>query len=223
MIEVADAIAITAGAVAALDWLAVAKEWRRLEYGAKPLVMILLMTWVVVLRLGGGDRSTFGDLPWPLLGALAFSLVGDIFLMLPKDRFLLGLGAFFVAHLWLIVAFAALGDGDAGLGLLGAALVVALLLGTVGRSIVRGAAARSARLRGPVVAYMMVIAAMALVAFWTGRLPIVLGAVLFVTSDTILGFTRFVRPVAFGRVGVMITYHLAQGLFAWSAVLPPAT
>ena len=36
---------------------------------------------------------------------LLFSLAGDIFLMLPRDRFIFGLGSFLMAHIVYIIAF----------------------------------------------------------------------------------------------------------------------
>lgn len=43
--------------------------------------------------------------------ALLFSLLGDIFLMLPRERFLAGLGAFLLAHL--AYGWGFLGSGQA--------------------------------------------------------------------------------------------------------------
>jgi uncharacterized membrane protein YhhN len=42
------------------------------------------------------------------------------------------------------------------------------------------------------------------------------GAVLFLISDTLLAWNRFVRPVRFGSLGVHVTYHVAQGLLVLS-------
>jgi hypothetical protein len=40
--------------------------------------------------------------------------------------------------------------------------------------------------------------------------------VLFLVSDTVLEWNRFVRPVRSGPVAVHITYHQAQGLLVLS-------
>ena len=42
---------------AAVEWLAVAKGWRKVEYLAKPGVMAFLFGW---LWLAGGDRKSVG-------------------------------------------------------------------------------------------------------------------------------------------------------------------
>jgi uncharacterized membrane protein YhhN len=75
-----------------IDWFAVAKQWKSLEFIAKPAVIIILIAW---LALFAGIQ---GNLIWFLL-SLVFSIFGDIFLMLPKDRFIFGLIAFLLAHL----------------------------------------------------------------------------------------------------------------------------
>src|SRR5437016_14122422 len=90
-----DAPALVAfGVFALLDWLAVSRRIRALEYVAKPATLLALLAYAAF-----GHAS-----PW-LVAALAFSLLGDIFLMLPADLFLAGLAAFLIAHLAYIGAF----------------------------------------------------------------------------------------------------------------------
>jgi hypothetical protein len=36
------------------------------------------------------------------------------------------------------------------------------------------------------------------------------GAGLFYVSDALIGWTKFVKPYAWGSVAIMVTYHLAQ-------------
>ena len=91
-----DAAALVAfGVFALLDWLAVSRGIRALEYVAKPATLLALLAYAAF-----GHAS-----PW-LVAALVFSLLGDIFLMLPADLFLAGLAAFLIAHLAYIGAFA---------------------------------------------------------------------------------------------------------------------
>ena len=85
---------------AVLDWRAVAREDIRGEHVFKPLTLALLIGAALFLR---GDVD---GLRWALtLGALGFSLVGDVFLMLRPQRFVAGLGSFLVAHLAYVGAF----------------------------------------------------------------------------------------------------------------------
>jgi alkenylglycerophosphocholine hydrolase len=46
----------------------------------------------------------------------------------------------------------------------------------------------------------------------------ILGAVLFLASDSVLAWDKFVRPLAHGHLVVMITYHLAQTALVVSLV-----
>ena len=77
--------------IAILDWVAVARRLRWLEYLAKPGVMIALFAWM--LSTTGIEAALL-----PFAVGIAFSLLGDVMLMLPKEQFILGLVGFFLAH-----------------------------------------------------------------------------------------------------------------------------
>ncbi len=90
---------IAALGFAALEALALWKKWTRLEYLAKPAVMIVLLLWLWTTTGLGGAALWFG------LGIL-LSLTGDILLMISLDRlFLAGLIAFLLAHLAYLIGF----------------------------------------------------------------------------------------------------------------------
>ena len=74
-----------AGVAAAADWAAVAAGNKRVEYVAKPLAMAALVAVAVALDPSDESRRTW----FVLAGVL--SLAGDVFLMLPRDRFVAGL------------------------------------------------------------------------------------------------------------------------------------
>jgi uncharacterized membrane protein YhhN len=176
------------------------------ELWAKPAVMVAL--GAVALALGAAD-TTSGR--W-VLAALAFGLVGDLALLGDSEaRFLAGLGAFLVGHLAWVAAFVASGLEEPVLAVVGLVVVVVALV--LGRAIVPGAHREGgAALAAPVVAYMAVIAAMALTGWATGLLLVGLGAGLFVVSDTVLGLGRFGHERPLTRPVVMVTYHGAQML-----------
>lgn len=199
---------------ALLDWYAVARGDRRLEAWAKPATLVSLV--VVALVLGAAD-STEGR--W-LLVALAFGLLGDVFLLGGSAaRFQAGLAAFLVGHLAYLVCFAVLGlDRPAwawvGAGLAGVALVAA-----------RGVLPATYRTDGlplalPVAVYMLVISAMLVVAWATGDLLVGLGATVFVASDATLAVNRFVRPLPRADLLVMVTYHVGQALIVLGVLTP---
>ena len=198
--------------IAALDWLAVHRRWVRLEQVAKPLFMVALGWLALTMGAAGHDIGRY------LLVALGFSLVGDIFLLGGRDVDLSGgLVAFLVAHIAFVLAFLTLGF-HLWWALVG--LVIAAPLGmTAGRRIVRGAARRGGVALGAgVTAYIMVAGSMVVAASGTARPLVLLGALAFLFSDTLLALDRFVGPRANARVLVIVTYHLAQVLMVVGAL-----
>ena len=183
-------LAFTAAAV--LDWWAVANDRKPVEWIAKPAALAFLLLWAM---LSPGAS-------WVLLGALAFSLLGDVYLMLPANLFAAGLGAFLIGHLFYIA------DLDAPLvwRLVWSAAVIAASA-PVARRIV-GAAPGS--LRGAVVAYMLVIGVMVGSAIASGSLVAAAGALLFMLSDSMIAWNRFVAPFEGARVAIIVTYHVGQ-------------
>ena len=62
---------------------------------------------------------------------------------------------------------------------------------------------------------MAVISAMLATALATGNVLAAAGAVLFVASDSMIAWDRFVHPFERAPVAIMVTYHLGQaGLVA---------
>jgi uncharacterized membrane protein YhhN len=200
-----------AALVGALDWWAVTTGRRTTEYVAKPATILLLLAVVLALRPAPGATR-----PWFVL-ALLFSCAGDVFLMLPRDRFVFGLGAFLLAHVAYVVGFLAGGvaPGPAVLGLVVAgtvAVVLELRLMGALRESGRG------RLVGPVLLYGMVITLMVGAAFGSARWPAVVGALLFFASDGMIAISRFLRDFRMARTAIMITYHLGQAGLVLSLV-----
>jgi uncharacterized membrane protein YhhN len=204
--------AVAFALIAALDWLAVYRRWARVERVAKPLVMVALAA--VALTMGAADH-TAGRF---VLMALFFSLVGDIFLLRTASvDFFGGLLAFLLGHLAYVFAFLILGFQQ-WWALVG--LLVAASLGlTSGRRIVRSAAREGgAALGAGVTAYLLVISAMVVTASGTGRPLVLLGALAFMISDTVLAMDRFVGPRANARMVVIVTYHLGQAMMVIGAL-----
>ena len=184
---------------AVVDWIAVARESQPLEWVAKPATLALLLLWAAC-----GPAAS-----WPLLAALAFSLLGDVYLMLPADLFLPGLLAFLIGHLAYIAAFDAtpLSRGIWFVVVLAASAPLSLRL-------LR--AAPDAALRVAVGIYMLVIALMVGSAIGSGSLVAATGAVLFMASDSMIAFNRFVAPFAGARVAIIVTSPLGQILLVWA-------
>jgi uncharacterized membrane protein YhhN len=207
--------------VAIADWVAVATQRKTLEYFAKPGVMLVLLVWL-------WQASGFsGSLIWFGLG-LVFSMAGDIFLMLPRERFIAGLVAFLLAHVAYVVGF---NQTPTAFNLAGfvLAVLVTLVFLRVYRRIAAGLdASGQAALKTPVLIYSLVISVMLLSALltlaadtWQAGAAILVsaGALLFFLSDTLLAWNKFVTPIKWGRLAVIITYHLGQILITVGAAL----
>jgi len=185
---------------------------QRQVYLFKPLATLLILALALAL-----PQPVSGHYRWAVAAGLLFSTAGDIFLMLPRDRFIFGLASFLVAHLCYVAAFST----DVAFGtapgwwlpylFVGGAIVVVLWPGL------------KAALRGPVVVYVAVIAVMAgqAAARWDAlfsgaALLALAGATLFVVSDAVLAIDRFRRPFAAARGVTLATYYSAQWLIALS-------
>jgi uncharacterized membrane protein YhhN len=189
--------------VAAADWHAVHRGIRPLEYVCKPLTMVALFATALALDVDDPTARTW------FLVAIALCLVGDVFLMLPQDLFVQGLGAFLLGHVAYIVGMHV--DGvDAGRLVVGAVLVVAALA-VLGTRILRGVrAGPEPALAGPVLAYMVVISTMVATAIGTGHPAAIVGSASFYASDALIAWNRFLHETPYARVSIMVTYHLAQ-------------
>lgn len=197
-----------------LDWAAVARGWYRFKYVTKPLALLALIGW---FSWAGGWNTP--QLIWFGI-ALVASLAGDVFLMVPRNLFMGGLVAFWVAHLAFIVGFnPTLPPFTWVSGVL--ALGVIYNAGEQFRDLrpaVRSHS-RSKCLNWGVVVYGVTITLMLLSALYTLLRPewklfpaalVALGGLLFYLSDSMLAIDRFVNPIRNGRLWVRITYHLGQ-------------
>ena len=193
-------IALLATFVAAIaNWSTRIRPNETLETISKPATTILVI-WVAIAADGPRSATILAVI------GLVFCLIGDVALLDVIDKFVVGLAAFLVGHVVFIAMFATLHLDRPLWGI--AALVVLVPHGAIiGRRIVAGAAAQDGALKLPVVAYLFVITAMAVVAVMTGRWWAVAGAALFVASDTVLGWRAFVTEKKWMAITVMVTYH----------------
>jgi uncharacterized membrane protein YhhN len=183
-------------------------------YLFKPLTttLILLLAWQQPNPITPFYR-------YAIVGGLALSLLGDVWLMLPTDRFLQGLVSFLLAHLFYIAAFAAQSNFSS--------LWSLLPFLVYGVFILRWLWPTLGKLKGPVMLYMAVILIMGWQAWgqWqqTGQLRALwalCGALLFILSDSVLAFDHFRQRFPAARFVVLSTYYLAQLLIAASVGKP---
>ncbi|HET7379922.1 MAG TPA: lysoplasmalogenase [Gaiellales bacterium] len=202
-------LALTA-AIAVVDWIAVVHDSTRLEYAAKPLVMVgLILVALALTPVSNVER-------WFFVGALALGLVSDVFLMLPGDLLLPGLVAALVEHIAYIAGFRAR-TLDVTWLVIGA--IIALASAAVFVPIYyRALRRKQPKLVAPVLAYVAVFVVMVTSAGGTGSLVALAGALLFYYSDALLGWYRFVGPLSWGRPANIVAYHAGQALLVLSLV-----
>ena len=180
-------------------------------YFFKPFTMILIIM-IPILR-GEGFSLLLGLITTGLI----FSLLGDVFLMLPDDRFLAGLVAFLIAHLFYILGFLV----DQGTPIYWPILPVFGLAGLAIWFLNDG----FGKLKYPAYAYVGVISSMVWLAWsrWIsgGQIHHLLafcGAGLFMMSDLILSVNRFKIRFKAARAVELATYYAGQWLIAMSVI-----
>ena len=203
------ALAAISGALLTTD--ASGAGWQWLHWIGKPLTTasIFAVAWRARPPLSMRYRR------WICTG-IAFSLLGDVLLMLPQDLFVPGLLAFLLGHLCFIVAFLA----DSRFGTAPTWLLASLGYGAVNLYLLWDSI--GAALRVPVIVYVMVLTSMGGQALGRAQTfarrgdahagsarRAAVGAMLFMLSDTLLAWNRFHAAIPFASLWVLSTYYLA--------------
>ena len=198
--------------VTAADIYAIVSGTAEFRYITKPLLMPLL---TLAYILGHDRKNIYSRL---MISGLFFSWLGDIFLM-PEDNdgiyFIVGLSCFLTTHILYIFYFLKIWSAEKSffrqypfllwlVGIYGAGLLY-LLWPYLGE------------LKIPVSVYAVIICSMLIMALWQlKRIPwniagyFILGAGLFVISDSILAINKFRQPLPFAGILIMATYVAAQ-------------
>ena len=189
----------------------------RADYAGKPQQVYAFkpLTMVFIIAIALLEESTISDTyKLLIIGGLLFSVIGDVWLMLPDDRFVQGLISFLIAHIFYIAAFTTVGDNLASPLLL---IPMAVFAGGVFWYL-RPALGKYLM---PVVVYMLVILVMGWQSFnrldvEAGGLAAVVGALLFMLSDSILAINRFRQHFHLAQLLILGTYFAAQWFIAQS-------
>ncbi len=214
---------IVAIPLALIHWTARWRGWIRIGAATKPLVMVALILWSYSSTSGWDDVYR-----WVGAG-LVFSLIGDVMLQLPRRFFIPGLFAFLLAHIcyttWFCLPFPIFHPI-----LLALLFVIALGMYFYYHTLVKALRAKShgRKFMIPVFLYGLTLCAMTisgcqtlLRADWPTDAAgfSALGGILFLISDSLLGFNRFVHPLPGGKTTEMVTYHLAQAAIIAGSLL----
>ncbi|RZT21640.1 lysoplasmalogenase [Fictibacillus sp. BK138] len=186
---------------------AIKRKKQMLIYILKPATMLIIILFALT--------STPSTYAWWIIIGLLFSLLGDIFLMVPKDRFLQGLASFLTAHVCYIIAFLQI-QLQKELNVLVSVSLVAIALIYFIRLVKGKRFTGGSPLKFAVFTYILLITSMVWVSILTENLFIILAAFLFYFSDATLAWDRFIKPLKYRNYLVMSTYFLAQYLFSLS-------
>jgi uncharacterized membrane protein YhhN len=185
---------------------------RRNVYLFKPLTL----AWIILIALQA-KHPVSAAYQYLIVAGLLCSLLGDIFLMLPSDRFIPGLLSFLLAHVFYIAAF------TSGATVHLNALWYAIPFLVYGGTMLWVLLPHLGRMKLPVVIYMLVILVMAWQASvrcreteQAGSALAFFGALLFTASDSILALNRFRGRVEHAQFYILSTYFTAQWLIALS-------
>lgn len=207
---------------ALLDWASTWKGWKKRLYVAKPATLLFMILWTLMLTRWQGDMKWYGI-------ALVFSLAGDILLMLNPRYFLYGLAAFFLTHVFYLVA---MNQTPAEVNFF--VMLIAVLVGIVAARVLRMLrpgilkAPKGRRMLVATTVYAAALALMVLSALLTFFRPgwplqaailVSIGALLFFISDSTLTYDRFVRKLNHGQSLVHLTYHLGQFFIVSGALI----
>jgi uncharacterized membrane protein YhhN len=184
-------------------------QWK--IYIFKPLTMVLIITM--------GLNLLPEDIGWyhlALLVGLLFSIGGDVALMWPSDKFLLGLVSFLTGHVFYI---SGLHSGIEWTST-GVVWVPLLFLGSGMFWVLRSGLGK---MQVPVLVYILVILIMSGLA-WERHLQLELpqtlfagcGVILFLISDAMLAWNRFRMKFKSAQVFILSTYYVAQSAIAIS-------
>jgi len=202
--KVATAIFIT---VSILDILGIVLDKYYLRLFFKPLILpsLLLMYTLFVPHKN----------KW-YVGALVFSFLGDSFLLFSGiNYFMPGLSAFLLAHLCFIkVVLQKMGKANLNKTLLSFIIFFAFLFGLL--FVLKG---HLEKMQIPVIVYGIVITsfgALSLANYLQNKtkaaLVLLIGALVFISSDSMLALNKFYKSFALLNLMVMFTYIVAQYL-----------
>lgn len=205
------ALLVLAPVFAALAIRAERADARRQVYLLKPLA-----TFCILLIAALSPPPYRPGYHIPIVLGLFFSIWGDVFLMLPRDRFLAGLFSFLIALVCYLTAFINIaGFPDSP--------VAALVLIGYAVFLLRRLWPHLGSYRIPVIIYALVLLLMLAGAFQQLRSApaprawfAFAGALLFVISDSLLALDRFAAGAKRRQTLVLASYFAAQWLIAVS-------
>ena len=144
--------------------------------------------------------------------------LGDVLLMTARQVTNGGLSAFLAGHIAYILAFTA--QRQFAPAVVAAALACLAVIVVFQRRLAEGLRESGREhLFRPILAYMVVIAAMTATACGTLNPLAAAGAILFFGSDALFAWYQLIGPLRWGRPVNIVLYQAGQGLIAVSLTL----
>jgi uncharacterized membrane protein YhhN len=205
--------------ITAADIFAIASDNDDLRWLTKPFIVPLLIGYLV---------STLAVIKsvvhkW-VIAALIFSWIGDVLLMAESydsKFFIFGLISFLIAHICYIDFFQVVKRKEkVRIYLLFILPVITYYLVLIGLLY-----SHLGALKIPVIVYGAVISAMLALAlhmffikYKDAGIMMLIGAVLFILSDSVLAINKFYKPFEYASIVIMTTYALAQLLIVLGVI-----
>jgi uncharacterized membrane protein YhhN len=178
----------------------------------KPLLLLSLISFYLQATPNRGRVENY------FVSGLMLSWIGDILLMFsagPDMFFIGGLSSFLTAHVFYALSFSRQTAGKKGLvskrpilimiPIIAGVIMVSILYDHLGTMLV------------PVILYALTIIVMSIMALNRGGTVskqsftwVLIGAALFIISDGVLAYNRFVEEFSISHLIIMSTYGLAQ-------------
>ncbi len=194
-----------------LELLSTTNNLNSLGQFSKPLLMPALAVWFLFSSYG------FSTTRYYILFALLFSWLGDLLLMMEDKNpvyFIAGLVSFLIAHIIYIFFFLSIRKTEKIKKPWNIFRIAAVALYTTAFYFLLYS--HLSDLKIPVLVYAIIISVMLITAMHTSFKPLrtaqwwLIGAALFVTSDSLLAYNKFYEHFPLAGFFIMLTYGLAQ-------------
>ena len=208
-----------------INLIAVLSEWRIGVFVTKPLLMAFLSIWFYL-----NTKNNFNSFSKLILFGIIFSIAGDTFLMFVDknpDFFLYGLGSFLITHVLYIIAFSKFSDLKNGIIVKKTWLLIPVVIYLYSFMFYLWPDIPDT-FKVPVFIYSSIISIMLLSCInmkWrvAGTITnfLIIGALLFVFSDSMIALNKFkTLPFSSSMMGfiIMATYISGQYLIAKSCI-----
>ena len=194
-------------------------------YLTKPIVLVLVMIFFRI-QTGSTNEKMFRNF---LMTGFLFSAIGDLLLMFsPSDDsfFIAGLIAFLIAHLCYTGGFMVQIMNNKPWNQHWGQLAFSTLVVVYGTEFFVLNRFSFGNLQLPVMIYCVAITAMGVAAVMRDRIKnrdgyfrVVMGAVFFIISDSLLATDKFVEPFEGAGILILGTYFFAQYMIATGSVI----